>query len=102
MCVFLLILSRYRTIETVLGTASVIAYVGILSKTVFVKATRETRGRLRFEGPSIVVRTSAYWTQIFQKVIEWTVPKVIVLIRPGTEQEPSSSTAKIDSFNERL
>ena len=92
--VILIFFGRFGTFGIVLGVVLVIAYIGFPFWVVFVRARRPTQGWLRFEGTSIVVRTSLDWVYVSPKTIEWKTPEAFVLRGPGSKYELSFPTAQ--------
>ncbi len=89
-----LISSRFGPIGIALAIVVVIFYLGIPFWVVFVRARRPAQGFLRFEGSSIVVRTSLDWVRIFPNMIQWKSPESFVLKGPGSKYELSFPTAQ--------
>ena len=85
--IFVVALDIFRTFGLVIGAIVFVTYVGGPAWAMFVKAKRKTQGWLRFQGRSIVVRTSTDWTPIIPKIIEWKSAQVIVLSGRGTKYE---------------
>ena len=94
--VILIFFGSFGTFGTFLGNALVIVYIGVPFWIVFVRARRPTPGWLRFEGTSIVVRTSSDWVYVSPKTIEWKTPVSFVLKSQGSKYEllfPTSESA---------
>jgi hypothetical protein len=92
--VILIFLGRFGAFGIFLGIALIIVYIGLPFWVVFVRARRPTQGWLRFEGTSIVVRTSLDWVYVSPKTIEWKTPEAFVLRGPGSKYELSFPTAQ--------
>jgi len=92
---FLLLISNLLgPVGIALAIAAVISYVGIPSWVVFVRARRPAQGFLRFEGGSIVVRTTLDWVRVFPNMIHWKSPESFVLKGPASKYELSFPTAQ--------
>jgi hypothetical protein len=91
--VILIFSGSFGTFGIILGTAVIIAYIGLPFWVVFVRARRPTQGWLRFEGTSLVVRSSD-WVYVSPKTIEWKTPEAFVLRGSGTKYELSFRTAQ--------
>jgi hypothetical protein len=94
--VILIFFGSFGTFGIFLGVALVIVYIGLPFWVVFVRARRPTPGWLRFEGTSIVVRTSSDWVYVSPKTIEWKTPVSFVLKSQGSKYEllfPTSESA---------
>jgi hypothetical protein len=92
--VILIFFGSFGTFGIFLGIALVIVYIGVPFWVVFVRARRPTQGWLRFEGTSIVVRTSSDWVYVSPKTIEWKTPEAFVLRGSGSKYELSFPTAQ--------
>jgi hypothetical protein len=92
--VILIFAGRLGTFGIFLGIALIIVYIGLPFWVVFVRARRSTQGWLRFEGTSIVVRTSSDWVYVSPKMIEWKTPEAFVLRGLGTKYMLSFPTAQ--------
>jgi hypothetical protein len=90
----LIFFGRLGTFGIFLGIALIIVYIGLPFWVVFVRARRPTQGWLRFEGTSIVVRTSSDWVYVSPKTMEWKTPEAFVLRGPGSKYELSFPTAQ--------
>ncbi|HEV2119913.1 MAG TPA: hypothetical protein VGS11_07415 [Candidatus Bathyarchaeia archaeon] len=87
-------LSGFGLFGIVLGTTSIVTYIGLPFWVVFVKARRPTPGWLRFKGTTIVVRTGSDWVWVLPKVIEWKTPESFVLKSNGSKYELSFQAAQ--------
>ena len=92
--VILIFFGSFGTFGIFLGIALVIVYIGVPFWVVFVRARRPTQGWLRFEGTSIVVRTSSDWVYVSPKTIEWKTPEAFVLRGSGSKYELSFPTTQ--------
>jgi hypothetical protein len=86
-----LILSAFGMFGTVAGAVALMGYASFPLWAAFVRMRRRTKGWLRIQGRSIVVR-SLDWTPIFPKVIEWKSSRIIVLGGRGVKYELSFPT----------
>ena len=94
--VILIFFGSFGTFGIFLGIALVIVYIGLPFWVVFVRARRPTPGWLRFEGTSIVVRTSSDWVYVSPKTIEWKTPVSFVIKSQGSKYDllfPTSESA---------
>jgi hypothetical protein len=91
--VILIFFGSFGTFGIFLGVALIIVYIGSPFWVVFVRARRPTQGWLRFEGTSIVVRSSD-WVYVSPKTIEWKTPEAFVLRGSGSKYELSFPTSQ--------
>jgi len=88
-----LLLGALGTFGLVAGVVALIGYSGLPLWAAIVRARRRTKGWLRVQGRSVVVR-SLDWIPVFPKLIEWKSPQVIVLSGRGTKYELTFPTTE--------